>query len=64
MPNGVHVMACLNGMTSSEKKSRHTHVTSARGTEDWSLLTSEAKDADNHALQLKLTRRRRQLRKP
>tara|TARA_R110002049_G_scaffold133137_2_gene292536 strand:- start:1165 stop:2280 length:1116 start_codon:yes stop_codon:yes gene_type:complete len=44
---------CLNGMQ-SQRKSRHTHVTSARGTEDWSLLTSEAKDADNHALQLKL----------
>jgi hypothetical protein len=49
----VWTLWCLNGC-SSEKKSRHTHVTSARGTEDWSLLTSEAKDADNHALQLKL----------
>jgi hypothetical protein len=49
----VWTLWCLNGC-SSEKKTRHTHVTSARGTEDWSLLTSEAKDADNHALQLKL----------
>jgi len=49
----IWTLWCLNGC-SSEKKSRHTHVTSARGTEDWSLLTSEAKDADNHALQLKL----------
>ena len=49
----IWTLACLNGM-SSERKSRHTHVTSARGTEDFSLLTNEAKDADNHALQLKL----------
>ena len=49
----VFTLACLNGMTSANK-TRHTHVTTARGTDEWSLLTSEAKDADNHALQLKL----------
>ena len=49
----VFTLACLNGMMSSNI-TRHTHVTSARGTEDWSVLTAEAKNADNHALQLKL----------
>ena len=49
----VFTLACLNGMMSSNI-TRHTHVTTARGTEDWSVLTAEAKNADNHALQLKL----------
>ena len=49
----VFTLACLNGMMSSNI-TRHTHVTSARGTDDWSVLTAEAKNADNHALQLKL----------
>jgi len=44
---------CLNGCT-TENKSRHTHVTSARGGDQWALLTDEAKNADNKALELKL----------
>lgn len=44
---------CLNGCT-TEKTSRHTHVTSARGSDIEMLLTNEAKDADNKALELKL----------
>ena len=44
---------CLNGCT-TENKSRHTHVTSARGGDQWALLTDEAKSADNKALELKL----------
>ena len=44
---------CLNGMQ-TENKTRSTHVTSARDNSDqWHLLTDEAKDADNHALSLK-----------
>ena len=43
---------CLNGMQ-TENKTRSTHVTSARDTDQWQLLTDEAKDADNHALSLK-----------
>ena len=35
-------------------KSRSTHVTSNRGTDSWSILSNEAKTADNHALSLKL----------
>ena len=45
-------LACLNGMQ-TQNKTRSTHVTSARETEAWKLLTDEAKDADNHALSLK-----------
>jgi len=43
---------CLNGCT-TENKTRSTHVTSARGSDQWEMLTDEAKDADNHALSLK-----------
>ena len=43
---------CLNGMQ-TENKTRSTHVTSARDTDQWQMLTDEAKDADNHALSLK-----------
>jgi len=46
-------LACLNGMT-SQNTSRHTHVTSSRGTDEWALLTNEAKEADNLSLRLKL----------
>ena len=47
-------LACLNGMQ-TENRSRSSHVTSARGDGDqWSRLTDEAKDADNHALSLKV----------
>ena len=47
-------LACLNGMQ-TQNKSRSSHITSARGDGDtWSILTDEAKDADNHALELKV----------
>ncbi len=46
-------LACLNGMT-TEKKHRSSHITSARDSEDWGLLSGEAKDADNKALELKV----------
>ena len=45
-------LACLNGMQ-TQNKTRSTHVTSARDSDQWKLLTDEAKDADNHALSLK-----------
>ena len=45
-------LACLNGMQ-TQNKTRSTHVTSARDSDAWRLLTDEAKDADNHALSLK-----------
>jgi len=46
-------LACLNGMQ-TENKTRSSHITSARDGEDWGLLSGEAKDADNRALNLKL----------
>ena len=47
-------LACLNGMQ-TENRTRKSHVTSARGDSDtWALLTDEAKDADNHALELQV----------
>jgi hypothetical protein len=46
-------LACLNGMQ-TENKTRNTHVTSARGGDQWELLKQETKDADNRALELKL----------
>ena len=47
-------LACLNGMQ-TENRTRSTHVTSSRGENDtWSLLTQEARDADNQALSLKV----------
>jgi len=49
----IYTLACLNGMQ-TENKSRSTHVTSSRGTDTWSILTNEAKQADNQALSLKL----------
>jgi hypothetical protein len=50
----VWTLACLNGMQ-SEKRSRHSHVTSARSEgKTWGMLTDEAKSADNHALSLKV----------
>ena len=45
-------LACLNGMQ-TQNQTRSTHVTSARDTDQWKLLTDEAKDADNPALSLK-----------
>lgn len=47
-------LACLNGMQ-TEKRTRKSHITGARGDADtWGLLSDEAKDADNHALSLQL----------
>ena len=45
-------LRCLNGMQTGQNH-RSTHITSARAeTDTWGLLTDEAKDADNHALEL------------
>ena len=49
----VWTLACLNGMQ-TENKTRKSHITSARDTDDWGLLSDEAKDADNVALGLKM----------
>lgn len=47
-------LACLNGMQ-TENRHRKSHITSARGdSEVWSVLSDEAKIADNAALSLKL----------
>jgi len=46
-------LACLNGMQ-TQNKTRSSHITSARDQADFGLLSSEAKDADNRALELKL----------
>jgi hypothetical protein len=46
-------LACKNGMQ-TENKSRSSHITSARDGDDWGLLSDDAKNADNHALELKL----------
>ena len=49
----IWTLACLNGMQ-TENRNRSSHITSARDSADYGLLSSEAKDADNHALELKL----------
>ena len=47
-------LACLNGLQ-TEKRTRKSHITGARGDADtWGLLSDEAKDADNHALALQM----------
>ena len=46
-------LACLNGMQ-TQNKNRTSHLTSARDTGDWQLLSDEAKAADNQALELKV----------
>ena len=46
-------LACLNGMQ-TQNKNRTSHLTSARDTGDWMLLSDEAKNADNAALELKV----------
>jgi len=46
-------LACLNGMQ-TQNKTRSSHITSARDSDDWGLLSGEAKDADNKALELKV----------
>jgi len=38
----------------TENKNRSSHITSARDGDDWGLLSDDAKNADNHALELKL----------
>ena len=43
-------LACTNGMQTQNK----SHITSARDGDDWGLLSDDAKNADNHALELKL----------
>jgi hypothetical protein len=50
----VYTLVCLNGMQSGNK-SRSSHITGSRGDADtWGLLTDEAKNADNVALELKV----------
>ena len=46
-------LACLNGLQ-TQNKNRTSHLTSARDTGDWMLLSDEAKAADNQALELKV----------
>ena len=46
-------LACLNGMQ-TQNKTRSSHITSGRDSDDWGLLSDEAKDADNRALELKI----------
>jgi len=46
-------LACLNGMQTANK-TRSSHITSARDSDDWGLLSDEAKNADNRALELKV----------
>jgi len=46
-------LACLNGMQ-TQNKTRSSHITSGRDSDDWGLLSDQAKDADNHALELKI----------
>ena len=46
-------LACTNGMQ-TQNKTRSSHITSARDGDDWGLLSDDAKNADNHALELKL----------
>ena len=46
-------LACINGMQ-TENKTRSSHITSARDMSDYGLLSNEAKEADNKALELKL----------
>ena len=46
-------LACLNGMQ-TQNKTRSSHITSGRDSDDWGLLSDQAKDADNRALELKI----------
>ena len=46
-------LACTNGMQ-TQNKTRSSHITSARDGDDWGLLSDDAKNADNRALELKL----------
>ena len=47
-------LACLNGMQ-TENRHRQSHITSSQSDGDtWKMLTAEAKEADNKALELKV----------
>ncbi len=47
-------LACLNGMQ-TENRHRQSHITSSQADDEtWKMLSSEAKDADNKALELKV----------
>ena len=47
-------LACLNGMQ-TENRHRQSHITSSQADgETWKMLSNEAKDADNKALELKV----------
>lgn len=47
-------LACLNGMQ-TEKRHRQSHITSSQADgETWKVLSNEAKEADNKALELKI----------
>ena len=46
-------LACINGMQ-TENRNRSSHITSARDSADYGLLSGEAKDADNKALGIKV----------
>ena len=46
-------LACTNGLQ-TQNKTRSSHITSARDSDDWGLLSDDAKNADNRALELKL----------
>ena len=48
-------LACLNGMQ-TENRHRQSHITSSQADgETWKMLSNEAKDADNKALELKVS---------
>jgi len=46
-------LVCTNGLQ-TQNKTRSSHITSARDGDQWGLLSDDAKNADNHALELKL----------
>jgi len=46
-------LACENGLQ-TQNKTRSSHITSGRDADDWGLLSDQAKDADNRALELKI----------
>ena len=49
----VWTLDCLNGLQ-TQNRTRSSHITSGRDNEDWGLLSDQAKDADNRALELKI----------
>ena len=46
-------LACSNGLQ-TQNQTRSSHITSGRDSDDWGLLSDQAKDADNRALELKI----------